>query len=304
MIIDPRHLEQISIIVDAGTLQRAADKIGTSQPALSRMIRTLEARVEAALFEPNRRPLKPTPLGLELANQGRAVRVARERAMHLVDDGRKGIVGTLRIGAPPFLCERLVSEAIAAFLATRPSSRVSLVPDYFPGLHQGLLHNQLDLVIGPAKSADPTLSEIAFEPLFEDRNVVVARAGHPLFDHQVNRETLSAVTWVGHSDRSMLRHDMETALRLIGLRDFRFAFQSESAGAVLELVRRTDFLTILPLYAMRSRMDDTLAIVPIDLPTVRQTIAMMHLLEGKETKLAIEFKAHLRAHVAAMSDPI
>ena len=36
MIIDPRHLEQLAVIVDAGTLQTAADKIGTSQPALSR----------------------------------------------------------------------------------------------------------------------------------------------------------------------------------------------------------------------------------------------------------------------------
>ena len=33
MLIDPRHLEQISIIVQIGTLQGAADKIGMSQPA-------------------------------------------------------------------------------------------------------------------------------------------------------------------------------------------------------------------------------------------------------------------------------
>ena len=75
MIIDPRHLEQISVIVDTGTLQAAADRIGTSQPALSRMIRTLEARLGTRLFERDRRPLRVTPMGIELANQGRATRL-------------------------------------------------------------------------------------------------------------------------------------------------------------------------------------------------------------------------------------
>lgn len=303
MIIDPRHLEQISIILDAGTLQRAATQIGTSQPALSRMIRTLESRIDAALFEPNRRPLQPTALGLELANQGRAIRVARERAVDLVDDGRRGVVGALQIGAPPFICERLVSEAISTFLAARPSIRVNLVPDYFPGLHQRLFQNQIDIIIGPAKSVDPGLLDISFEPLFEDDNVVVARQGHPLLATPITAQDLAGVTWVGHSDRSRLRHDMETALRLIGVRDLRFAFQSESAGAVLELVRRTDFLTVLPRYAVRPGLDDSLAVLPIRLPSSNQTIAMMHITDRTDTKLMAAFKAHMRTHTSAMSDP-
>jgi len=202
MIIDPRHLEQLAVIVDAGTLQTAADKIGTSQPALSRMIRTLESRVGAALFERDRRPLRPTPLGRELANQGRAILVARERAVELVDHGRRGFVGVLKIGAPPFLCERLVSEAISDFLAARPAIRVDLVPDYFPGLHERLFQNQIDMIVGPAKSADPSYSELLLEPLFEDRNVIVGREGHPLLAGEITNRELEGVTWVGHSARA------------------------------------------------------------------------------------------------------
>lgn len=297
MIIDPRHLEQLSVIVDAGTLQGAADKIGTSQPALSRMIRTLESRIGAALFERNRRPLRPTPLGLELSSQGRAIRVARERSVELVDQGRKGFFGVLKIGAPPFLCERLVSEAISGFLKDRSAIRVDLVPDYFPGLHQRLFQNQIDIIVGPAKSADPSYSDLILEPLFEDANVIVGRADHPLLSQEITDRMLSDVAWVGHSDRSMLRHDMETALRLMGARDLRFAFQSESAGAVLELVRRSDYLTILPRYAVRTDDSDGLAILPVQLPTSDQTIATMSLANRDDTKLTAEFKAHLQMYV-------
>lgn len=298
MKIDPRHLEQLSVIVDAGTLQGAADQIGTSQPALSRMIRTLESRVGAALFEPKRRPLRPTPLGRELASQGRTILIARERSVELVDQGQKGFFGVLKIGAPPFLCERLVSEAIVGFLARRPAIRVDLVPDYFPGLYQRLFHNQIDIILGPAKSADPGNSDLLFEPLFEDTNVIVCRAAHPLLTREIDDNALSEMAWVGHSDRSMLRHDMETALRLMGVRNIRFAFQSESAGAVLELVRRSDYLTILPRYAVRADPTDGLAILPIGLPTAEQTIAMMSLADRDETKLVVEFKAHLRRYVS------
>lgn len=300
MLIDPRHLEQIAIIVDAGTLQGAADRIGTSQPALSRMIRTLESRIGAPLFERTRRPLVPTPLGLEVANQGRAIQMARQRAVELVNHDRKGGFGVLKIGAPPFICERLVSEAISDFLATRPAMRVDLVPDYFPGLHQSLFQNQIDIIIGPAKAADPSYSDIALEPLFRDPNVIVGRAGHPLMDQKVTDRELAAATWIGHSDRSMLRHDMETALGLMGVRNLRFAFQSESAGAILELVRRSDFLTVLPRYAVRAGVDYSLAILPVDLPTADQTIAMVSRVERDEATRIGEFKAFMRDHVTTL----
>ena len=300
MLIDPRHLEQLSIIVQAGTLQGAAEKIGTTQPALSRMIRTLESRIGQVLFERNRRPLKPTPLGIELASQGRAILIARERAVEMVDQSQKGFIGVLKIGAPPFICERLVAEAISDFLEKRPSIRIDLFPDYFPELHRRLFQNQIDIVIGPAKSASPRYSDILIEPLLEDRNVIVGRAGHPLLSGEITGEELSAATWVGHSNRSMLRHDMETALRLMGVRDLRFAFQSESAGAVLELLRRSDYLTVLPRYAVRNAVDDALAILPVDLPTANQNIAIMSRVDREEAKLSVDFKAHMRAHVSTL----
>jgi len=290
----------MAIIVDTGTLQAAADKIGTSQPALSRMIRTLESRVGAALFERRRRPLRPTPLGRELAAQGRAILTARARAVELVGQGKDGFFGVLKIGAPPFLCERLVSEAISSFLAHRAAIRIDLVPDYFPGLHENLLLNQIDIVVGPAKSADPSYTDLRLEPLFEDKNVIVGRAGHPLLAGEITDRELEAATWVGHSDRSMLRQDMETALRLLGVRRLRLVFQSESAGAVMEFLRGSDALTVLPRYAVQAGRDRRLAILPVDLPTTDQTLAMMTLADRDETKLTGEFKAHLRKHVSTL----
>ena len=151
MLLDPRHLEQLAVIVDVGTLQQAADKLGTSQPALSRMISNLEARIGMPLFERSTRPLKPTTIGIEIAQQGQAIRAARLRATEMVDLGARGYFGVLKLGAPPFLCKTLMTEAIASFLTARPNIRIDLTPDYHIGLMERIYLNQLDIIVGPSK---------------------------------------------------------------------------------------------------------------------------------------------------------
>lgn len=194
------------------------------------------------------------------------------------------------------MCERLVAEAIIDFVAERPSIQIELVPEYFPQLHDLLFQNRIDIIVGPARSAKHGTLELALEPLFEDVNVIVGRREHPLTEKNVTVADLENVTWVGHADRSRLRNDMETSLRLLGLARVRFAFQSESAGAVIELLRNSDCLTVLPRYAVRHDGGDGLAILSFDLPTQKQTIALMTLSSRADTDLTAEFKTHMRRH--------
>lgn len=298
MLIDPRHLEQLALIVEHGTLQRAAEQIGTSQPALSRMLSTLEARIGMPLFERSTRPLTPTAIGLELSHQGRAIRSARLRAAELVDLGASGFFGVLKLGAPPFLCKSLISEAVASFLSARPNIRIDLIPDYHAGLMERIYRNQVDIIVGPSKFVDQGNTDLVLEPLFRDTIVIVGRTGHPLMQiPNPSVSDLEGVTWVGHSERSILLADMEDALRLLGVRAPRIAFQSESAQAVLEILKETDFLTVLPNYAVKADGGDGLAVADFTLPSQGQLVSAITLAERTESKLTSDFKAHLKAQV-------
>lgn len=70
MKLDPRHLEILAAIVEAGGLTEGAALLGKSQPSVSRSVALLEDRVGEPLFLPTRRPLQPTELGLALAQEG------------------------------------------------------------------------------------------------------------------------------------------------------------------------------------------------------------------------------------------
>ncbi|MBM7069756.1 LysR family transcriptional regulator [Actibacterium sp. 188UL27-1] len=43
--LDPQHLAQLSVLVEAGSFQAAADRLGLIQPALSRNMKALEQRL-------------------------------------------------------------------------------------------------------------------------------------------------------------------------------------------------------------------------------------------------------------------
>ncbi len=303
MQLDPHHLEQLSVILEEGTLQRAADTLGTSQPALSRMLRAIEARIGAALFERSTRPLTPTELGLELAQQGRTIRTARLRAAELVELSARGVAGILKVGAPPFMCRNLMSEAIASFLASRPKVRINLIPDYRDGLLERLDRNQIDILIGPSRFAAYSEAELDFDQMHFDAMVIVGRDNNPLMSlHNPTPSDFEDQTWVGLPDRSMLRQDMEEALNLLRIKRHRIGLQSDSPDAVLQVLRETDFLTMLPRYAVRGDGGDGLAVAPLELPNRQHDISAITLTGRPVSKLTSDFRDHLKAQFALLAD--
>jgi DNA-binding transcriptional LysR family regulator len=299
MLIDPRHLEQLAAIIEHGTLQETAKQLGTSQPALSRMISTVEGRIGVQLFERNSRPLVPTEIGRKLSDHGRTIKAARLRASEDIQLGVRGMSGELKIGAPPFLCERLVGETISAFLKDRPNIEVELISGYFPQLERGVFLNQIDVVICPLRLLTQSKSELAVEPLFQDDHVVVGRYDHPLSRlSEITANDLESATWIAHSKHSMLRSDMSAALASYGVTNLSFAFQSESAGAHFEMLRTTDFLTVLPRYAIsRADEENGLSVLPVKFSAASMSVGMVTSRNRLDSHLLTAFTTHMRDYV-------
>lgn len=299
MLIDPKSLEQLAAVVEHGTLHETARHLGTSQPALSRMIRNLEARLGIQLFERSSRPLIPTEMGKKLAQHGRAIKTIRERAFEDIQRGLKGMSGVLTIGAPPFLCERLVSDAISSFLLERPGIEVKLKSAYFPELERSVALNQVDALICPIRLLTFPKEDLVIEPLFQDEHVVVLRKDHPLATKtMIDANDLQNATWISHAEHSMLRSDMATALSSFGVTNLHIAFQSESAGAIIEMLGATDFLTVLPRYAIVGRhTKDGLTELPVRFTTSPMSVGMVTPCNRLESPLLAAFAKHMRAYV-------
>ena len=302
MYIDPRHLEQIAAIVDCGTLADAARVLRTSQPALSRLISSLEARLNVTLFERNIRPMVATEMGRLLADQGRVVHAARMRAAEEISLGIGGMIGELKIGAPPFMCARLVREVLADFLRARPNTEVTLTSGYYPKLEQGVLLNKIDIAICPLGLVVAPRLDLHMEPLFRNTLVVVCSAANPLVGQDaITASDLEQAHWIGHSRESMLRQEMDSALAALGAIRLRYGFQSESVGAILDLLRVSDFLCVLPRYALPVSLDGTgLAVLPVKLGPQRRVVGLLTRQDAGNRPVLDAFKDILRNYVRAM----
>jgi DNA-binding transcriptional LysR family regulator len=304
MKIDARHLQQLAVIVDAGTFSEAAGILGTTQPALSRIVGTLEKRIGSPLFERSKRPLVPTEIGREMAKHGRSINAASEHASQLVDYIARGAFGRVKVGAAPFLCERLISETIADFLLERPDVRVELVPAYFHELQDMLLLDQIDLAICPITLVDKSITDFVLEPLFHDENLIVCRSENPLaLRSSIGVAELESAIWISHSEKSMLHSDMQAALASSGVTTLYFAFQSESAGAVLAMLRQTDFLTILPRYAIEDRVaKGEMKILPFAMRSPNRTIGIVTHAQRVAPPVRTAFIAHIRRSLKVHED--
>jgi len=114
-------------IVETGGLSEGAEKLGKSQPSLSRSLSMLEERIGMALFEPGRRPLRPTELGLALATEGGKIYQAGRSSSEVLARYRDGKTGAVRVGGTPFFLDGVISGMLAGFQFERPDVRIEQV---------------------------------------------------------------------------------------------------------------------------------------------------------------------------------
>ncbi|MEP4380233.1 MAG: LysR family transcriptional regulator [Alphaproteobacteria bacterium] len=302
MSIDPKHLIQLTEILDCGSFTLAAERLNTSQPALSRMASALEVRIGAPIFASRRNPVTPTALGTELASYGRSIRAATNQISELAERVAAGEQGELRIGAPPFHSHRVASSFIASWLQRFPEIRIVLQNGYAPALLTQLVEGNLDLIMAPVDVIEG-IPNLIVERLTRGENVIVGRIGHPLLDvPHITPQLLSQARWITHARDSLLNRDTRLALTAVGVDYIDLpAFESNSASAMHAVMENSDMLTVLPdLIAGNLVESGGYAILPFRLPgpyrpfgyithEARQTPALTAFCEGLAVDIAKDY---------------
>ena len=101
--VDPRHLLQFHEIIRTGSFTRAAMTLGLTQPALTRNMKLMEARLGFEMMIRSRQGIMPTPLGERILEEAAAIVLAERRISTLTDNLRRGYEAELRVGCTPTL---------------------------------------------------------------------------------------------------------------------------------------------------------------------------------------------------------
>ncbi|MEM7090252.1 MAG: LysR family transcriptional regulator [Pseudomonadota bacterium] len=264
MKLDPRHLEILAAIVEAGGLTEGAALLGKSQPSVSRSVALLEDRVGDALFLPTRRPLQPTELGSALAQEGRKILDAGRHASRLVDEYRQGLSGAVRVAGTPIFMDGVISSVIAEFQVEHPSIRIDQSYGYPAELLSKISGETLDVAILPVRPANIS-EEYEFRQILPGRNVIACRVGHPMArKKEVKLEDITQYSWIAPPANSPLFRDLRNTLDGIGVRDLKISFTGGSLSAVVNVLTGSDSLTVLPFSVVfLMQRQNTLTSLPI-----------------------------------------
>lgn len=236
-------MEVLVTIADSGSIHKAAQQLGISQPAVSKVLADIEASFGAKLFERTAAGSALTDKGQALVAQARFLVRSIERMDHVA----RSEAVVVRLGCIPRSMRTLMPHIVNR-LSEQAHYKLQLVEDASASLHAAVQRAGLDFAVMRHVGGEDAIGrQLVAERLYEERPLVVASAQHPL----VRRRQLSlqallqhrwALTAAGTTSRSVLdRFCQEQGMPLI-----QPFVETRSLDTSAALVTSTDLLSLLP----------------------------------------------------------
>lgn len=179
MLMDLRQLRYFVAVAEEGHITRAAERLDTQQPPLSRLIKTIERELDVQLF-------RRKPRGVELTEAGRAFLEKARTALANVDEAvvtarrtARGEQGRICIGVVPSAqFHPFVPSVIRAFREAFPLMSVTLEEAQSDALIQLIKGEQTDAAFIRSPPADT--AGLLLNRLMDEELVAAIPSGHPL----------------------------------------------------------------------------------------------------------------------------
>lgn len=147
-------LRSFAVIVDAGTIQKATERIFLTQSALSLQMKRLEDLVQVPLFARDGRRLALTPAGNTLLGYARRMLVLNDEAVAAL--AGEDVAGPVRVGMVQDVSENLLTGVLAQFAKLHPRAQLHARVAGTAELLDMLSGDRLDIVAGFGPAGDPT----------------------------------------------------------------------------------------------------------------------------------------------------
>jgi DNA-binding transcriptional LysR family regulator len=234
-------------VAESGSITEAAERIGITQPALSRRLQQLEDHLGVDLLVRGRKGAVLTEIGRLVQFEAQGIVARYEQMRETVSSHQRLEGGTVRIGGGATAVSFILPEAIAAFQAAHPQVRFhmreagssEIAGDVAAG------HLELGVVTLPVRDR-----ELDVTPLTTDRIVLVARQDHPLARRRrVRIQDLADQAFVAFEAGSALRQIIDGKLRDAGV-EVNVVMELRSIPAILRMVATTGNLAFISRLGM------------------------------------------------------
>jgi DNA-binding transcriptional LysR family regulator len=266
-----QELNVFMTVVQSGTMLKAAERLNTVQPAVSRAIAQLESQLGVRLLDRSRQGVEPTGYGRALLDCAIAVFDELRQGIKNIDALTDPAVGEVRVCCGLHLGASFVSALFARLSRRYPRLVLHLsTENTTAALYRAVRERNVDLLI--ARRADSVADDrLAFEFLFDNSYFIVAGSQHRLARRRrIAPADLIDEAWVLPPPDSAPGAAAIRAFRDSGLAYPRATIFALPPDVRMSLLATGRFLTIFSTSALRlpSRRPE-LKVLPVTLPIPR-----------------------------------
>jgi DNA-binding transcriptional LysR family regulator len=209
------QLEMFVATAESRGVQRAAERVYRTQPAVSMAIRKLESEVGAPLFDrANRGAYTLTAAGELLYAHAKKLLSLRDDTFTEIKELNELERGRVRIGANESAGNYLLPRLIQAFRNKHPKIRVDVTRQNSSQLIRELRDNAIDLAL---IAFAPEEKDVEAAPLMKDELILIASPSHPVASRaNVDLRDLGTESFIAHTVSSPSRHRVIEAFRASG----------------------------------------------------------------------------------------
>ncbi len=265
-LIKLRHLRCFIEICQLGSVGKAADMLGVSQPAVSKTLKELEEALGAELFDRSTRKLSLTRYGKLFQQHAGSSLAALGHGVEAVQQARQGKGLAVTIGALPTVSNVVLPAAVQGFKQESPDIHLQVVTGENRVLLTQLKRGELDLVVG--RLGDPErMTQLTFEHLYSEEVGFFVRKGHELAKREdFSLEDIADYTVLMPGKDAVIRPSVDRFLISRGVSQFANVVETVSTPFGRAYLQTSDAVWIVSRGVLRRDLDSgDIVQLPVDM---------------------------------------
>lgn len=299
-----RDLHILSVVVQWGSMAKAAAQLAMTQPAVSESIASLEAALGVRLLDRNPRGVEPTFYAHALLKRGDVVFDELMQGVRDIEFLANPTVGEVRVASGDTGAAGLLAPVIDGLSHRYPEIVVRVVqasaePLQYPELRE----RKVDVALARI-SKSFAHSDLNVEVLFDDPPRVVAGALSPWARRRkVSLADLVNEVWTLTSDQ-VIRDFITEAFKAHGLEAPKEKVSASSMLLRSQLLATGRYLTVLPESMVRCNAKQWgLKVLPVDLGMKPMAVTLITLKNRTASPVVQLFVEQVRVVAKTMSSP-
>jgi DNA-binding transcriptional LysR family regulator len=289
------RLKSALALAETLNFHRTAQRLGMSQPHLTRLIKSLEMDLGIILFERGPHGVSVTPDGSRTLKEA-AVLVKAEAAFNgKIEALRNSSAETLRIAVGAFISQSWAASAVTAMKAADAGISISLRELDWWKLSDAVHSGEVDLAIGELSEANKN-PNLVKEPFPEREGSIIVRAGHQLAGrNQVSLEDIARFPLAGPRMPGRIAQLLPPSCGMGALSEdgqfFIPVIECATPRSMIDVVSASNALSMIwPEYCAEQLKSGQLVELPFHPPWLRVTQGIMYRRNKPLSPAALAFR--------------